>query len=185
MAARSFLMFFAGIAIAIAIPALGQYESRFHAVTEEKYYTNAFREMQEKGVVLGYEDGSLGPDDVMTRAQGVTMLQRYDQAAVQPLSDEIAALRGERNWSSQGSSEGHFMCGPYRLGESFPSSDGCNTCTCTEIGIACTERACADPSPAPAPSPSPGNKCLSSDDCRISEYCTTEDGDCQSACEPG
>jgi hypothetical protein len=31
----------------------------------------------------------------------------------------------------------------HRLGESFPSSDGCNTCTCTSRGVICTERACA------------------------------------------
>ena len=37
--------------------------------------------------------------------------------------------------------------GPYKLGESFPSLDGCNTCTCTKDGIVCTEMACA-----PAPS---------------------------------
>lgn len=34
---------------------------------------------------------------------------------------------------------------PYPLGASFPSADGCNTCSCTAGGmIACTERACAD-----------------------------------------
>jgi hypothetical protein len=31
----------------------------------------------------------------------------------------------------------------FKVGESFPSSDGCNTCSCTERGlVACTERAC-------------------------------------------
>jgi hypothetical protein len=28
------------------------------------------------------------------------------------------------------------------LGETFPASDGCNTCTCSESGVACTEKAC-------------------------------------------
>ena len=32
--------------------------------------------------------------------------------------------------------------GPYTVGDTFPSSDGCNTCTCTAQGIACTLRAC-------------------------------------------
>ena len=36
--------------------------------------------------------------------------------------------------------------GPYALGETFKSSDGCNDCNCTAQGIACTLRACA---PAP------------------------------------
>ena len=32
----------------------------------------------------------------------------------------------------------------YAVGESFPSDDGCNTCTCTEQGIGCTTIACPD-----------------------------------------
>jgi hypothetical protein len=32
----------------------------------------------------------------------------------------------------------------YAIGESFPSDDGCNTCTCTEQGIGCTTIACPD-----------------------------------------
>jgi hypothetical protein len=36
----------------------------------------------------------------------------------------------------------------YSVGESFPSLDGCNTCTCgTEGSVGCTKRACAPPSP--------------------------------------
>lgn len=30
----------------------------------------------------------------------------------------------------------------YPVGSSFPSTDGCNTCTCTASGVACTARAC-------------------------------------------
>jgi len=33
----------------------------------------------------------------------------------------------------------------YSDGETFPAGDGCNTCTCTAPGIACTERACPPP----------------------------------------
>lgn len=32
----------------------------------------------------------------------------------------------------------------YSNGEGFPSSDGCNQCACTEQGVVCTLRACAD-----------------------------------------
>jgi hypothetical protein len=31
----------------------------------------------------------------------------------------------------------------YAIGDSFPSSDGCNSCSCTQNGAACTERGCA------------------------------------------
>jgi hypothetical protein len=32
----------------------------------------------------------------------------------------------------------------YAVGDMFPSGDGCNSCSCTSSGVACTERACAD-----------------------------------------
>jgi hypothetical protein len=36
----------------------------------------------------------------------------------------------------------------YSVGESFPSIDGCNTCTCGDNGsVGCTKRACLPPSP--------------------------------------
>lgn len=38
------------------------------------------------------------------------------------------------------------------LGETKTADDGCNTCTCTEEGWACTEMACAEPD-------SPGQEC--------------------------
>ncbi len=31
----------------------------------------------------------------------------------------------------------------YGLGEQFPATDGCNTCTCGEAGVGCTKMACA------------------------------------------
>ncbi len=39
----------------------------------------------------------------------------------------------------------------YTLDQSFPSADGCNTCTCVSAdNIACTEKACADVTTTPA-----------------------------------
>ena len=35
--------------------------------------------------------------------------------------------------------------GQYKIGDSFKSSDGCNDCSCTAQGIACTLKACASP----------------------------------------
>ena len=35
--------------------------------------------------------------------------------------------------------------GPYNVGDTFDSVDGCNECTCTKDGIMCTERACDSP----------------------------------------
>jgi len=45
----------------------------------------------------------------------------------------------------------------YKAGESFPSTDGCNTCSCSETGaIACTLRFCA---------PQPVAQCQTAADC--------------------
>ena len=58
--------------------------------------------------------------------------------------------------TSSGGSEPTPMPEPvaetYNVGDWFPSLDGCNKCTCTDIGIMCTVNAC----PAPPPPPSPG-----------------------------
>ncbi len=42
----------------------------------------------------------------------------------------------------------------YKHGDSFDSTDGCNTCSCGDNGdIACTEMACEEPSPEPTDEP--------------------------------
>ncbi|MBX3229553.1 MAG: hypothetical protein KIT84_04395 [Labilithrix sp.] len=40
----------------------------------------------------------------------------------------------------------------YQLGDWFPSIDGCNRCTCTDIGIMCTVKTCEAPVEPPPPS---------------------------------
>lgn len=37
----------------------------------------------------------------------------------------------------------------YKLGDWFPALDGCNRCTCTDIGIMCTVQVCEAPPPPP------------------------------------
>ncbi len=52
------------------------------------------------------------------------------------------------SWDDGVSSDGTVTPSPngsYRVGDEVPSPDGCNTCTCTEEGIACTEMACQPP----------------------------------------
>ena len=56
-----------------------------------------------------------------------------------------------------GESKGHWEKGvckvvcdydgnTYEIGESFPATDGCNTCSCMENGnVACTKMACVNP----------------------------------------
>ncbi len=40
---------------------------------------DAAENMNEKGIVTGYEDGTFGPGDYVTRAQLVTVLERFDE----------------------------------------------------------------------------------------------------------
>ncbi|MCX6768681.1 MAG: DUF333 domain-containing protein [Candidatus Micrarchaeota archaeon] len=48
-------------------------------------------------------------------------------------------------------------CEGHALGESYPAPDGCNTCTCTETGSACTEMYCLnDSNPQPDGHGEPG-----------------------------
>lgn len=54
------------------------------------------------------------------------------------------------SWEQPVSSDGNVGNAPdganaYQVGAQFTSPDGCNTCTCTAQGIACTERACSSP----------------------------------------
>lgn len=43
-----------------------------------------------------------------------------------------------------GSNDAGLHCGDRRLGESWEHSDGCNTCTCLEQGVACTDEVCPE-----------------------------------------
>lgn len=48
----------------------------------------------------------------------------------------------------------------YQIGDWFPAQDGCNKCTCTDIGIMCTVQACAvPPVEPPVMPPPPSNGC--------------------------
>lgn len=58
------------------------------------------------------------------------------------------------------------------LGASFPATDGCNTCSCTESGVACTELAC----PACNPENEPNRSYVGTpDSCMLIRF----------ACQPG
>jgi hypothetical protein len=87
--------------------------------------------------------------------------------------------------ASDAASDGGVRCigddGRERLpGESFPSSDGCNTCACDAMGrIACTARACApDASAPPADAGDSGSArtCARQSDCGAGEMCVGPEG---------
>lgn len=175
----------------------------------EQWYWRYACAAKERGVVHGYPDGTFRGDRWANQAEAVKMavlmfnvpLPVYFRAPdnwYDPYMDAAASMgvfTSLRQDPSRlmtradmalvvaafleingGGSVG--LCDGYAVGETYPSPDGCNTCTCTINGSACTKRACLPTEPS-------GDKCLSSNDCRFNEYCTVEDGDCYSACEPG
>lgn len=64
-----------GIVYAIEIVA-----DPFPDVDYDAYYGDSLLRMQERDVIAGYTDGTFGPNDPVTRAQIVTILDRYDQS---------------------------------------------------------------------------------------------------------
>ncbi len=164
-------MFASGMLVAIAIPALGQQlpASAFPDVPSNQYFSNAVQNLSQLGVLHGYSDGSFGPTNSVNRAEIAVMIERYDQTAVQPLRDQLKALQQKLgigycgNGTIEGSEQcddgakngtpgdtctiscqnsGGVMCDGHRVGDSYPSLDGCNSCTCTAQGQICTLRAC-------------------------------------------
>lgn len=69
----------------------------------------------------------------------------------------------------------------YAIGDTFPSGDGCNSCSCTDQGVACTARACApdggvdDANPAALCAPSGG--CPSGPACGV--FCCDQGERCE------
>lgn len=76
------------------------------------------------------------------------------------------------------------QCGIYWQGQKYPAPDGCNTCTCRSSGESCTNKKVCRPSSSSSRSSS--SLCMSSNQCPDGKRCSTERGDCRSACRnPG
>jgi hypothetical protein len=138
MSLRSLLPFIAGVTFAVALPVFGQaYQSHFPDISSSAYFSNAVTQLADWGVIQGYENGNFGPNDSVTRAQVAVMFSRYDQSVVQPLRDQLTAIDAKLGITPSACSNGH------ETGDSYPSVDGCNTCSCTISGEVCTLRACS------------------------------------------
>lgn len=169
----------------------------FPDVVPNDYFYDAVNRFAKKGIVTGYQSGRFGPYDYVTRGQAAVIIDRYDQQVVRRLRDQVEQIRAElgfglcgdgrvqigeecddnNNLSGDGCSaeclEEIHCAGGYKIGDRYPAPDGCNICTCTEAGIACTERACTQ------------KKCFSSAECQPSEVCSVEEGDCRYPCPQG
>jgi hypothetical protein len=81
------------------------------------------------------------PDGVASRAYRI-VFRSYDRA------DASFAVRLSIRAGEHAACE--YAGNTYEYGERFPSTDGCNTCSCRTGGVTCTEKACAcDPDHEP------------------------------------
>lgn len=189
--------FISGVLIALSIPAAAQtFRVFFPDVQSTDYYSDSVESLTRLGILRGYDNGSFGPNDFVTRGQVAVMLDRYDEANVQPLREQIAQLRDELDLGECGdgnvqrgescddgntlSGDGctkycqmerdpdNNLCGGHAVGDSFPSTDGCNTCTCTQSGIACTKMACSPPRDGCKVAGCSGQLCVEQEDDGIS-----------------
>ena len=55
------------------------YKMTFEDVKDGEWYIEAIRWAASKGIVLGYDDETFGPDDTITREQLATILYRYEK----------------------------------------------------------------------------------------------------------
>ena len=171
--------------------------SLFPDVVPQDYFSDAVNRFARKGIITGYETGRFAPHDYVTRGQAAVIVDRYDQLVIARLREQVEQMReqlglgycgdgavqvGEQcddgnslsadGCSAECLSEIH-CAGGYKVGDRYPAPDGCNICTCTEAGIACTERACSQ------------TKCFSSQECSDGEICSVEEGDCRFPCPEG
>lgn len=169
----------------------------FPDVQPSAFFFDAVTRTAKKSIISGYQDGRFGPYDYVTRGQVAVILDRYDQKVVQNLRTQVEQLRQAANVGTCGDGTAQLgeecddgnqlsgdgctpqclleihCAGGYKIGDRYPAADGCNVCTCTEAGIACTERACTQ------------TKCFSSDQCGSTEICSVELGDCRFPCPQG
>lgn len=162
------IAFIAGMVTATAGTAVAQQIGigRFPDVAPQQYFYSAVNRFARAGLLTGYNSGYFGPNDTVTRGQMAVILDRYDKKMIDPIRKEIGMAVTEEDTEPA-------CTGGYTLGQTFPSNDGCNTCTCTQTGIACTERAC------------PVQKCFSSQECSPDKICSIEQGDCRFPCPQG
>ncbi|MDP7477244.1 MAG: S-layer homology domain-containing protein [Candidatus Peribacteraceae bacterium] len=169
----------------------------FPDVLPNDYFFDSVTRFAKKGIVNGYNNGSFSPHDYVTRGQVTVIVDRYDQQVVRKMRDQIELMRNQLGLGSCGDGEVQVgedcddenllsgdgcsaeclqeihCAGGYKIGDRYPAPDGCNTCTCTESGIACTERSCTL------------KKCFTSGECAQSEICSVEEGDCRYPCPVG
>ena len=172
-------------------------DSLFPDVGQQDFFFDSVNRFARKGIIKGYDNGVFSPYDYVTRGQVAVIVDRYDQQVIAKLRQQVEQMRTQLGLGTCGDSavqvgeecdDGNMLSGDgcsaecineihcsggFKVGDRFPAPDGCNVCTCTEVGIACTEQACTQ------------KKCFSSAECSQDQVCSVEQGDCRFPCPVG
>ncbi len=168
---------------------------------QEEWFWKFACAAKKAGVVDGYPDGTFKADRYINIAEGMKiaantfniplpMYFREPDNWYDPYMDAMSGqgvFEGVRREPAKQMTRAEMAfvvskltgtvsaCGSHFVGETYKVD--CNTCSCTESGEICTKMAC--------PVLGDDTKCFSSNDCPSNQRCSTEWGDCQSACAPG
>jgi cysteine-rich repeat protein len=169
----------------------------FPDVVPNDYFYDSVNRFAKMGIIKGYNTGRFAPHDYVTRGQVSVIVDRYDQQVIKRMREQLELIREQLGLGRCGDDEaqvgevcddGNLLSGDgcsseclqeihcaggYKIGDRYPAPDGCNICTCTEAGIACTETSCTQ------------QKCFSTSECAGGEICSVEEGDCRYPCPVG
>jgi len=114
-----------GTALAQIVPTMTHESELFSDVQKGTFFENSVTKLVRQGVVQGYEDGTFGPNDSVTRAQVSVMIDRYDREVIQPLREQLQKIRAESDLGQCGDSR-------IQVGESCDDGnlldgDGCSS----------------------------------------------------------
>jgi len=80
------------VASATTVFALDVMGEKYPDVDDNAYYAEAIYNMKRLGVITGYDNGNFGPNDYVTRGQLATILDRYDNALLEPPWPSVSGI---------------------------------------------------------------------------------------------
>jgi len=90
------LLVLGGAALAQIVPTI-THESSFSDVQQGTFFGSSVEKLVRQGIVKGYDNGTFGPNDFVTRAQVSVIIDRYDQEVIQKLREQIENMRLQSN----------------------------------------------------------------------------------------
>ena len=129
---KYFLSFVGGALLVLGSTVLAQvvptmtHESSFSDVQRGTFFEGSVEKLVRQGIVKGYNDGTFGPDDFVTRAQVSVIVDRYDQEVIQKLREQIENMRLQSNLGQCGD-------GIVQIGETCDDGNNADGDDCSAI----------------------------------------------------